>query len=251
VATKAHLGYTLVRQHMPVRRAVRAMTRRATFGARGWVLEHERATFVGMAPDAFFLLEAAEQRPRRGLVWIVARRAFEDSFANAMMLVVPSFGELLAMTLEADARRAPLSCRFRQPGRLPQQRRGRVLAVLLMAARASQACESVRAAIEARMRVLVAPQTARVALGYRLVAKREHGPAAGIAHVLADVAMTVATRQRLASQRSPVRIVEHCMRVALNRLELVAVADVALPRDAHRGSIARRGWCLRLGRRAR
>jgi hypothetical protein len=60
VARKAQLGHALVRQHVPIRRTVRAMTYRATFGARGWVLEHERAAFVGMAPDAFFLLEAAE-----------------------------------------------------------------------------------------------------------------------------------------------------------------------------------------------
>src|SRR5512134_1494321 len=104
------------------------MTCGATFATRGGVLEHEGPTFVRMTSDALVLLEAAEQRPRRRLVWIVARRALEHAFTNTMVVVVLSFGELLAMAPEADPRGAASSRGTWQRRRLSQQRRRRVLA---------------------------------------------------------------------------------------------------------------------------
>ena len=70
------------------------MARRAALHARRGMLEYERAALVGMALDTSFLLEAAEQRARRGCMRVVTRGAFEHALAQAMVLVVFGFREL-------------------------------------------------------------------------------------------------------------------------------------------------------------
>src|SRR5688572_1168935 len=105
VAGQAELRDALVREQVAVRRAMRRMAGSTAFGARRGVLEDERAALVGVAVRALFLLEAAEQRPRRGRVRVVARRAFERTFAKPMMLVQRELRERCTVTIEAKAAR--------------------------------------------------------------------------------------------------------------------------------------------------
>ena len=134
------------------------------------------------------------------LMRVVARRALEHAFANPMVCALLRFGELLAVAFEADARFAVPAADARPRRGVAQQR----ASSCARRAAGDSSCrpsrrERVRAAIEARVRVAMAAQAARVALGHGLVAKREHGSPAGLAHVLRDVAVAVAARQRLAA----------------------------------------------------
>ena len=120
------------------------------------MLEDERAALVGVAAGALFLLEPAEQRPRRGSVWIMARRAFVNAFTEAMALVECQFRERPRVAVEADTRGSAELRDFRRRNRLAQQRRCRST-MLAMTVRAREARACMRAAVERRMRGTVAP----------------------------------------------------------------------------------------------
>jgi hypothetical protein len=214
------------------------------------MLEYERTALVRMAVDASFLLEAAEQRAGRWRVRIVTRGAFERSLAQAMALVVLGFCELLAVAAEANARRVAERSDLRRP-RQAQQRRRRVLAMLRVAARAGQSCLRMRAAVERRVRALVARQTAAVSLGNGFVAEREYRRAPGLLQMFCEVAVAVAAREWLSCLRLPIRVVEHRVRITRYGLELVAVTETAAPCDTGCCGIGcacwRRFGCGRLG----
>ena len=213
------------------------------------MLEDEGAAFVGVAPDALVLLEAAEQPTRRGRMRIVTGRAFEHALAQAMALVVLDLRELLAMAREADSRRGAELLDLARGGGDAQQSRRRVLAVLRVATRAGQSRLRVRATIERRVRIKMAGQAARISLRHGFLAEREYRPAPGLPHVLRDVAVTVSAGQCLAGERLPVGIVEHGVWIARERLELIAMTNIALAGDAHVGRI--RSGFLRRDARAR
>ena len=59
---KTQLTDTLVRKHVAVRGTMRTMTCRAAFDARCLMLKDKWAAFIGVAVNAGFLFEPAEQR---------------------------------------------------------------------------------------------------------------------------------------------------------------------------------------------
>ena len=80
-----------------------------------------------------------------------------------------------------------------------------------------------RAAVERRMRRRVTTEAAAVSFGDGLVPERKYRRASRLTQVLLDVAMTVAARDGLSCQGLPIRVVEHSMRIARKRLELVGM----------------------------
>jgi len=70
------------------------------------MLENEGAALVVVATRALLLAEAAEEGAALPRVWIVAGRAFEYAFDQAVPLVEGEVGHGLGMTVYAHSRAA-------------------------------------------------------------------------------------------------------------------------------------------------
>ncbi len=107
MARVTELGDTLMRQEMAILRAVRRVAGRASLDPRSIVLENEWSGFIGMTFGAPGLLEAAEQRPARRLVRVMAGNAFDRAFVKAVTLVEAELRKSLAVAVETDLRFRP------------------------------------------------------------------------------------------------------------------------------------------------
>lgn len=192
------------------------------------MLEDERTALVLMALHALLLPETAEQAARDGGVRIVARRAFEGAFDQAMPFVQRERGQYVVMTVGTQRGRSaePLVTGI-DAGGPAQQRGGCRCGMLCVAARATQSRLRMRAHVEFRVGRRVAV-LADLGLSHRrLVAKGEYVAAAARRDVHADVAVAIDAAGRIAGALAPLGRIDHAVRIRLQSFVLIGVADAA------------------------
>lgn len=94
----------LVREHVAIRRTMRAMTSRAAVNSRCSVFENERTAFVAVATRALLLPESTEKRETLARMRIMTGGTLEYAFGQAMALVEREIGCGPGVTVYAQSR---------------------------------------------------------------------------------------------------------------------------------------------------
>jgi hypothetical protein len=150
----------LIGEQVTVHRTVRCVARRATLDGDGLVLEKPGTTVFGVATQASLLFQTAQQTAVRPSVGVVTVLTSDTALVDGMMLVERKLSPYGCVAFVAELGR-----------RGPQQRTGDGL-VRVVARRASDSPEGVRALRESRVCLVaaVALETGRVELLGRSVA---------------------------------------------------------------------------------
>jgi len=97
MTTEAEVSPILEFQHMPVGRPVDFVTDRTSLNPGGFVLVDKRPAFVSMAFEALLLLESAQPFSGCGFMRVVAGRAEQDAFLEAVAFVEFELGKNILM----------------------------------------------------------------------------------------------------------------------------------------------------------